>query len=272
MKLFVTDIDDTLTVGEVVPESVREAFARLRGAGWDVMVATGRGWRSARGHMEAVGVTRPSILDNGCRIVSPEGRTLHATLMDDELAARVLRYAWGLPAELQVMGENGVLCRAGDPDTVAFYARFGPVRLLDGPAPPERILRVGLWVRPELLGGLERDLRARFGDEAEVSAGGRQYIDVQSPGVSKGSALDRALEHWPARPDLIVAAGDHRNDLELLRRADVAAAPVNACEDVLREADLLYPPAGQGGMKELIDLLLAGTLKNREGVLLNETE
>ena len=78
MKLFITDIDDTLSVGEAVADEVRGACSRLRGAGWEIMVATGRTYSTARGHMEAIGVTHPSILYNGGRIVDPSGRPLYS--------------------------------------------------------------------------------------------------------------------------------------------------------------------------------------------------
>ena len=42
MKLFVTDIDDTLSVGETVSEEVKEACARLKDNGWDIMKKSSR--------------------------------------------------------------------------------------------------------------------------------------------------------------------------------------------------------------------------------------
>ena len=41
MKLFITDIDDTLSIGEAVADEVRETCSRLRSAGWEIMVVMG---------------------------------------------------------------------------------------------------------------------------------------------------------------------------------------------------------------------------------------
>ncbi|MBQ7263873.1 MAG: HAD family phosphatase [Synergistaceae bacterium] len=256
MRLLIVDIDGTLTVGEDVPHRTRDAFARLRAAGWETMIATGRPWSLARSHAEAIGVARRAIVCNGARVVDAAGRVLHSSPMDDELAARVLRHVWRLPAEIQLMGVDGFSCRPGDDDTRRFYGSAGPLRLLDEPDLPERILCVGLWARPELRDELDRDLRDRFGAEADICAGGPCSIDVLAKGVSKGSALDWVLRDLGERPERVVAAGDHGNDLELLRRADVAAAPIDASPDVLREADVVYPPAGTEGICELIERLL----------------
>lgn len=257
MKLFITDIDDTLSVGEVVADEVREACSRLSGAGWDLMIATGRTHSTARGHMEAIGVTCPSILYNGGRIVDPRGRPLYSRLMENGLANRILQYVWTLPLELQVSGDEHIGCRETDVETRRFFANTGPIHLLTEPVAAEPVFRICLWMDARLMPEVERDLRERFGHEAEICPGGPQFMDIQPLGVSKGSALDRLLSELPARPEVIVAAGDHCNDRELLRRADVAASPANAHEALLREADLIIPPATEGGIRTLIDHILS---------------
>ena len=257
MKLFITDIDDTLSVGEVVADEVQKACARLRNAGWDLMVATGRTYNTARRHMEAIGVTCPSILYNGGRIVAPGGRPLHTHLMEGDLANRILEYVWTLPLELQVSGDENIGCRETDAETRRFFAGVGPIRLLTEPVATEPVFRICLWMEARLMPEVEWDLRRRFGGEAEICPGGPQFMDIQPLGVSKGSALDRLLAGLPDFPEVIVAAGDHCNDRELLRRADFAASPSNAHESLLREADLVIPPAAEHGLRTLIDRILA---------------
>ena len=257
MKLFITDIDDTLSVGEVVADEVQEACSRLRGAGWDILVATGRTYNTARSHMEAIGVTCPSILYNGGRIVDPSGRALHSHLLENALARRTLKYVWTLPLELHVSGDEHIVCRETDTETRRFFAGAGSIRLTAEPVVTEPVFRICLWMDARLMPETERGLRARFGGEAEICPGGPQSMDIQPLGVSKGAALDRLLAELPERPEVIVAAGDHCNDLELLRRADVAASPANAHESLLREADLVIPPASEGGIRTLIDRLLS---------------
>ena len=140
MKLFITDIDDTLSIGEAVADEVREACSRLRSAGWEIMVATGRTYGTARGHMEAIGVTRPSILYNGGRIVDPVGRPLYSRLMEENLANRILKYVWTLPLELQVSGDERISCRETDTQTRSFFANLGPIRLVTEPVVTEPVL------------------------------------------------------------------------------------------------------------------------------------
>lgn len=258
MKLFVTDIDDTLIAGGPVPREVRDAFRRLREAGWDITVATGRNRGLAREYMEAIGVTQPAILCNGGRITDPCGHSLHTEFMEPGPAERILETVWDAPAEVQVVGDECVSCRPQDADTRAFYGAAVPVHLLQEPRLRGPVLSIGLWMPSELLEGLFFRMKERFGDEAEVCTGGPRTLDFHPRGVSKGSALELlAAKFLPVRPEVIVAAGDHMNDFQLLCRADVAAAPENACPDILEKADLICPPAEQGGIRALAEHLLS---------------
>ena len=76
MKLFVTDIDETLSVGETVSEEVRDACARLRNNDWDIMIATGRTFGTAKYHMRAAYASQPAILYDGGRIMTLLGEEI----------------------------------------------------------------------------------------------------------------------------------------------------------------------------------------------------
>ena len=168
-----------------------------------------------------------------------------------------MEYIGTLPLELQVSGDERISCRETDTQTRSFFANLGPIRLVTEPVVTEPVFRICLWMESRLMPEVEKDLRERFGREAEICPGGPQFMDIQPLGVSKGSALDRLLAELPTRPEVIVAAGDHCNDRELLRRADVAASPSNAHEALLREADLIIPPVSEHGIRALIDHILS---------------
>ncbi|MDR3230202.1 MAG: Cof-type HAD-IIB family hydrolase [Synergistaceae bacterium] len=280
MKLFVTDIDDTLSVGETVSVEVRRACARLRDAGWDIMIATGRTFGTSKNHMRAVGATQPAILYDGARTMTLDGREIRSSSFDPALAAEVLRSLWEAPVEIQIAGDEVVYCRESDGETVRFYREAGvPVHYVTEtfifqPFTIGPVYRIGLWVRPEDLSGLEARLRASF-DGVEALAGGARFLDVLPEGVSKGSALDRFLADLPVRPEVIVAAGDHRNDLAMLLLADVAAVPRNAAESLLPLADIVIPSAAEHGVEALVDHLLSPAFvpkrKKKRGELLSSS-
>jgi Cof subfamily protein (haloacid dehalogenase superfamily) len=258
MKLFVTDIDDTLSVGETVSREVQDACARLKDHGWEIMIATGRTFGTAKVHMKAAGVTQPSILYDGARLMTPEGKEVRSSLFDLSIAEELLDFLWTFPAEIQVAGDETVRCRENDLETVRFYREAGvPVDFIASPSVSGPIYRIGLWLEPENLQIVEAMVRAAFGSRTEVTSGGAKFLDILPKGVSKGSALADFVATLPRRPEAIVAAGDHENDLTMLGYADVAAAPSNASEGVLSLVHVVMPQAAEHGIRALADYLLS---------------
>jgi Cof subfamily protein (haloacid dehalogenase superfamily) len=258
MKLFVTDIDDTLSVGEQVSEEVKDACARLKNSGWEIMIATGRTFGTAKKHMKAASATQPAILYDGARVMSVEGKEIHSFLFDPALAAQLLDFLWTLPTEIQVAGDEIIHCRESDAETERFYRKAEiPVYYMAAPLISGPVYRIGLWLKPENFAFVESKVAAAFGEYAEVVSGGTEFLDILPQGVSKGSALECYLSRLPRRPELVVAAGDHKNDLTLLRCADVAVVPANAAEALLPLADVIMPKAAENGIHALVQHLLS---------------
>jgi Cof subfamily protein (haloacid dehalogenase superfamily) len=264
MKLFVTDIDDTLSVGERVSEEVQDACARLKNSGWEIMIATGRTFGTAKTHMKAAGATQPAILYDGARLMSTEGKEIRSFLFDPALAAKLIDFLWTLPAEIQIAGDEIIHCREGDAETERFYRDAEmPVGYIAAPFIPGPVYRIGLWLRPENFSFVESKVEAAFGDRVEVVSGGTEFLDILPKGVSKGSALEFYISLLPQRPEIIVAAGDHKNDLTMLCCADVAAIPTNAAEVLLPLADVIMPKAAENGISVLVQYLLSPDFSSR---------
>ncbi|MDR1875457.1 MAG: Cof-type HAD-IIB family hydrolase [Synergistaceae bacterium] len=268
MKLFVTDIDDTLSVGETVSGEVCDACARLRDAGWDIMVATGRTFGTSKNHMRVIGATQPAILYDGARTMTLDGREVRSSCFAPSLAAELQESLWQEPFEIQIAGDEVIRCRESDRETIRFYRDSGVVvHCVTAPFAAEPVYRIGLWISPERLAGVEARLRDSF-DDVEILAGGASFLDILPKGVSKGGAFERFVTGLPERPEVVVAAGDHRNDLALLRRADVAVVPRNATGDLLAMADVVMPSAMEHGVAALVDHLLSSDFalgKGRSG-------
>ncbi|MDR2175992.1 MAG: Cof-type HAD-IIB family hydrolase [Synergistaceae bacterium] len=258
MRLLVTDIDETLSVGETVSAEVRDACACLRRGGWDIMIATGRIFGAARKHMEAASVSQPSIFYDGCRLMDLDGTELHSTLLSPALAMEILEFLWPLPLEFQIAGDEAVCCRESDLETIRFYRQSGvPIRYVSAPFAEEPVYRIGLWLAPEKLPAVVRQLKDAFGCRAEVSSGGTAFADILPKGVSKGAALERFIATLPERPEIVVAAGDNENDLTMLRFADMAAVPRNAAPALLPLAGFVMPTALEHGLGALAEYLLS---------------
>lgn len=258
-KLLVTDIDETLSRGNDIPPEVVSACARLHEEGWSVMVATGRMLASSMHHIRETGTSLPAIVYNGARVMDHRTRRpVFETTLDSGLALEVLRVGWDCPVELQIVGDEAAFCREDDHITGRYLTGSGiPVdRTCEAPFTPDRVYRVLFYGEMRHILPLERVLKERFGGRAEIVQAGEGYLDVLPLGVSKGSALRRWLDSLPAKPEIVVAAGDHHNDVEMLKEADLSAAPRDAAAEVLPMADVIIPSANEGGFATLADWLM----------------
>ncbi|MBP6331953.1 MAG: HAD family phosphatase [Aminivibrio sp.] len=258
-KLLVTDIDETLSRGESVSPEVERACVRLRENGWSLMVATGRILATAITHIRGIGSSLPAIVYDGGRVMDPSsGRALCEIPMDPGLALEIVEAGWNHPVELQIIGDERAFCRYSDVMTRDFFAASGvPVDdTMESPSSPSRVYRVIFHGVPGCIRTLQYELKKRFSERAEVVQAGEGFLDILPRGVSKGAALASWIDTLPERPDLVVAAGDHHNDMELLAMAQISAAPEDAADDVLKIARVIMPSADRHGFAALADWLL----------------
>jgi hypothetical protein len=103
---------------------------------------------------------------------------------------------------------------------------------------------------------LELVAAAAAGPRAAITWSGGPHIEVFAPGVSKASGLAALCADLgiPARD--VVAIGDHRNDLEMLRWAGRGVAVANALPEVLAAADDVVPANADDGLAILVEELL----------------
>jgi hydroxymethylpyrimidine pyrophosphatase-like HAD family hydrolase len=108
----------------------------------------------------------------------------------------------------------------------------------------------------DLIDDLDRRLRARFGDHLFIAKSLPIFLEVASPGVSKGAALEFVCERLGVDPADTVAFGDGANDHELLETAGFGVAVEDAEPSLLRIADWTVPPVAEDGVAGFLDLLV----------------
>jgi len=105
-----------------------------------------------------------------------------------------------------------------------------------------------------LISGEESPLVDRFADKLSLG-------DITKGCKDKAAALRAFAERNRLQLDEICFMGDDVNDLGAMEIAGMSAAPADARPAVLHEVDLVTgAPGGNGAVRELIDLVLAGQL------------
>ncbi|MDT8283922.1 MAG: HAD hydrolase family protein [Thermovirgaceae bacterium] len=256
-KLLVTDIDGTLAHGDHIPDGVVMACDALRAGSWDIAVATGRILASARRHISAVGAVPQAILYDGARIMhSGTGKEIWGEKLAPRAVEEILGTALSSSADIQVFGNETVLCRKGDCLAGKYFASLGvPVDdSLDRPMPLEGVYRIILHGDPREMELLGERISIALDGMARAVLAGSGFLDILAPGVSKGAALQNLLGSMPdnERYMVVAAAGDHMNDLELLRSADIAVTMSDAPPPLLEIADIVLPSASEQGFSRIL--------------------
>ena len=101
------------------------------------------------------------------------------------------------------------------------------------------------------------DLVERIGlHGVEYAVGFTAWLDLAPEGVSKGSALELVRRRLGIEPALTFAAGDQRNDLEMLRWAARGVAMGDAPDEVVAAADEQTGPVREDGLADALRPLL----------------
>ncbi|MGO0575628.1 HAD family hydrolase [Ornithinimicrobium panacihumi] len=86
------------------------------------------------------------------------------------------------------------------------------------------------------------------------------WLDLAPEGVSKASALEQVRRRLGVEPYRTVAAGDQRNDLEMLTWAARGYAMGQAPPEVVEAADLMTGTVEEDGLAEALDEVAAALL------------
>ncbi|WP_158868418.1 HAD family hydrolase [Leifsonia sp. AG29] len=260
--LIALDVDGTLIhEDETVGDAVRDAVARVRDAGHEVMLATGRSWETARPIHERFGLTSEFVVcANGALTMQrdesqPDGYRREFIEVFDP--AEVLRTIRGhLPTgSFMVEGPTGFRhYTAGMTDWELVNAAEVPFEeLLERPA--TRVVVVSpQHDEEEFLSIVERMGLQRV----SYSIGWTAWLDISPDGVNKATAMERVRHALDIPRSNVVAVGDGRNDIELLQWAGqegLSVAMGQAPDEVKAVASRVTGAVVEDGVAHLLDTL-----------------
>jgi 5-amino-6-(5-phospho-D-ribitylamino)uracil phosphatase len=247
-RLVALDIDGTVVDHDGdLPGDVRAAVAAVLAAGVPVVLATGRSWHGTRPLVDELALPPGlSVSSNGAVVVRypPEQIVSAVTFDPREVIERVETLA---PGTLIAVEEIGV-----------GYRLTG--HFPGGDLTGEMIIEdaAQLSARP-VTRVILRDPARSDGDFLELAdqlglhgvayfVGWSAWLDIGPAGVSKASGLSQVVGELGLGPADVLAVGDGRNDIEMLRWAGRGVAMGDAVAEVRAAADAVTERFTEGGL------------------------
>ena len=273
--MLLADLDGTVlsSDGAVSPQTA-DALRRLKAAGWRVIIATGRGWRTTAPAVEAIGIGEPVICATGALVKEADGTTTACVPIPLPTLGRLaetiheagqtffvhLDEPDGRPDALMVRGP------AVSPESELFLSRAAwSTEMPAGQtleALHERCIEVSIWASAEELARCGRAVTQALGADVRTVTifapnVALTVFEIFARGVSKWATAERLARQWGIATRDIVAVGDDVNDLEMIRGAGLGVAMGNSVPSVLRAADRVTGSNDGRGLADLADELLA---------------
>ncbi len=272
--LIATDLDGTFLgrKSELVERNL-EAVARFKAGGGRFAAATGRIHHDMlRLIPQAADLfNAPCILGNGAYLYDfKTGESYCETLLEPDVTMRFIRWVQreNSSVGVRLSASTGFIV---DADRMTPYIRQDvehPGRrheslilpLDEWPVHGKGVKLYKMVVRgsADELARVRPAAEAAFGDAFSYTSSSPEFFEVQAGGCDKGAGLRRLAAFCGAEEGYgrtTVAAGNHENDLPMIRAAALSGCPSDALPAIIPDCTFLLGPYAEGCIADLIDRL-----------------
>jgi len=261
IKLLAVDLDHTLLNEEhAISRRNKEAITKAMSLGVNVMICTGRMFRSALPFAQALGLKGPLVSYNGALVKDiATGRELYHEPLPADLAKQLLALARREKIHANFYYQDELYFEAWTREAEFYLAQvkvpWQEVGDLESffPGPPTKLLFV---MDEEKVKEMWQRLGQEYQGRLNVTVSESRYLEFLSPKVNKGRALSALMDMWQLQQDEVMAIGDSFNDLEILRTAGLAVAMGNAPDPVKEAADFVTRSNREDGVAVAIEKYL----------------
>jgi hypothetical protein len=218
-RLVVCDLDGTLLNPQHrLGDYTRGVLLRLREAGVDLMLASGRHAEDLRGLAAELGGRGGLISSNGAAVHDALGDLLHHHPLDPGCLDFLLHDPAFADVHTNIYRIDDWLVERPEPYLLQYHQESGfAYRVVDfANIEPKPVLKVFFFGDHERLADLEGHVHARCPGRLATTFSLPVTLEVMAAGVSKGAALGPVLDRLGLTAKEVIAFGDGMNDLELL--------------------------------------------------------
>ncbi len=264
-RMLAIDADGTLLdpKGAITPP-VCGAIAAARDRGLQVVLCTGRRFRTTRRIVGELSLEGPMVVQNGSLVKDAQtGTTLARNALPRELYRPALALLRSVGAPLAYVDDLGdgfdIVCEPPDRGH-AFQAAYVEantkttlvVDSLDE-IEPEKVCLLSCMADAESLKKLEVRIGTKLGDRVRThflvnTSFEGHILEIASAEAGKWPAVRRLAQAQGIENDQILAIGDDENDVELVEKAGLGVAMRNAVATVREVADFITSSNAEDGV------------------------
>jgi Cof subfamily protein (haloacid dehalogenase superfamily)/beta-phosphoglucomutase family hydrolase len=270
IKLLIADVDGTLvTKAKVLTSRALEAVDRLRSAGIEFTITSGRPPRGMAMLIQALKLKVPIAAFNGGMFIKPDLTTvIEELLIPVGVATQVVDYLLkeGLDAWVY-SSENWYLRRLDAPHAAHEQqtVQFSPSVVDDLHSVLNGVVKiVGVSDDAQLIARAESELRRHVGPYVSASSSQPYYIDFTHRDANKGMVVRMAANYFGISTSQIAVIGDGLNDVLMFANAGLSIAMGNAAPEVQRMAKYVTKSNEEDGFADAVDQIILGGQRSAE--------
>jgi hypothetical protein len=262
IKLLIADVDGTLVTGQkILTDAACRAVERLRAAGIELAITSGRPPRGMAMLVEPLELTTPVAAFNGGMFVKPDLTTvIQQSTLPLEVAREVLDFLLQAGLDVWVYRDADWFIRkreAPHVDREQWTVKFEPTVTKDLSSVLERAVKiVGVSDDHGLVERTEAALRKRVAGHASAARSQPYYLDVTHPDANKGVVARYEAQALRLPVEQIATIGDMPNDVLMFSVGGVSIAMGNASPDVQRCARYVTTSNEEEGFAHAIDTFI----------------
>lgn len=231
-RLVVCDLDGTLLNDDHrLGAHSRAVLSALQDRGVQILLASGRHYQDIQCIAEQLGSQGGLISSNGALAHDRQDQLTHCHPIAPDCLDFLLRDPVFGRAHVNLYRVDGWLVETPKPLLLRYHQDSGFVyRVVDfATLDEEPVLKVFYYAEdPDYLQDLERQILDRYGDQLDITYALPVVLEVMAKGVSKGEVLADMVQRLGLDAADVIAFGDGRNDLEMLRYAGKGILMANA--------------------------------------------
>ncbi len=270
IRLLALDLDGTLVVeGNDISPATRDALAELHEGDVEVVIATGRRYRTTHFVIENLGFPVYAVCSGGALIKQKDTRSLHQFSFSAGDVDELLRLAraggvnlFGQRDSFDLGGPDFIIDdhTAWNPHTQNYFDINQPWSQGDDLAKYRtELLSLGLFDKQQALESFKQAVTDRFEDRFNLTLvpnpDGTWYCEINLGEVDKWRGLSVLAQHLALTPAQICVAGDQVNDLSMIKAAPHAFVMANGTPELHEFATAVVGRNDEDGLLEVVQYI-----------------